>query len=363
MLVVFRVDASSNIGSGHVVRCLTLAEALRENGASVEFISRPHEGHLCELIEKRGFNVFRLPQPSTVVYSGESKYSSWLGVDWKDDAMQTKSIISSYKKYPDWLIVDHYAIDKNWEKSLRSITKKIFVIDDIADRQHDCDYLLNQNLIEDIHARYTSKVPEHCILLIGPKYALLQSIYKELHERTVLRKGPIGNVIIFFGGFDTHNLTGLVLKAFLSLKRSDIKINIVINRYSPHFDSLQLIASEHVYIKLHSNLPSLAPLLAKADLAIGASGCASWERLCLGLPSLIIATADNQKPIAAKLSDQGLIEYLGNFEQITEEKISIKLKQIFENGISEKWSKKCRDMVDGKGVERVCESMGISFEN
>jgi len=144
MRIAFRTDASSQIGTGHAMRCLTLADALREQDAECQFVCREHEGHLMGYIRSRGHDTHALPRtrPSSS-FESDLAHASWLGVDWQTDAAQTRQALGNAAL--DWLIVDHYALDRPWESALRSSCKRIMVIDDLADRQHDCDLLLDQN--------------------------------------------------------------------------------------------------------------------------------------------------------------------------------------------------------------------------
>ena len=361
--IVFRTDASFTIGTGHVMRCLTQANALVEGGADVSFISREHEGHLCDLIEERGFAVHRLPAPAEgFTIEATPAHAAWLGAKWQEDADQTGAVIKTLGVKPDWLVVDHYALDSRWERALRPLVGRIFVIDDLADRTHDCDLLLDQNLFEDMQTRYATKVPEDCRLLLGPEYALLQPIYAELHDRIPPREGPIKRILISFGGADRDNLTGRVLAAFLSLNRPDIDVDVVISDSSPYAPGIRDQVAGHANIHLHSNLPTLAPLMAKVDLAIGAAGTTSWERLCLGLPALVVTLAENQRPIADGLQRLGLVRWLGHKDGVSEQSIRLALVELFEEGIDEGWSLRCHSAVDGKGVNRVSAALTITAE-
>ena len=352
--IVFRTDASLTIGTGHVMRCLTLANALAKKGADVSFICREHEGHLCDLIEERGFVVHCLPAPTDGFRAEvDPIHAAWLGASWEDDAEQTDTAIRAWGVKPDWLVVDHYALDRRWESALRPLVGSIFVIDDIADRVHDCDLLLDQNLVADMHTRYTGKVPADCSLLLGPEYALLQPIYAELHDRLPPREGPIRRVLIAFGGADRDNLTGRALGAFLSLNRTEISLDVVIPSSSPYASEIRDQAAGHANIHLHGSLPSLAPLMARADLAIGAAGTTSWERLCLGLPALVVTLAENQRPIADGLHRQGLVRWLGHKDEVTEQSLRRALTELIEEGIDEEWSLRCRSTVDGKGITSI----------
>jgi UDP-2,4-diacetamido-2,4,6-trideoxy-beta-L-altropyranose hydrolase len=367
MKAVFRVDASLQIGSGHVMRCLTLAEALRAHGAQCHFISRAHPGHLLELIRKRGFAVNALPAElspppaNTQVVSerpNEPAHAPWLGSDWQTDAEETGAIVESLR--PDWLVVDHYALDQQWETALRPWVDRIMVIDDLADRRHDCDLLLDQNMVAHMHTRYVDKVPAACGLLLGPKYALLQPIYAELHNRIPPRESQIQRIFIFFGGADRDNLTGRSLAAFMSLNRPDIEVDVVIADNCPHAETISHQVVGHGNIHLYSSLPTLATLMVKADLAIGAGGATSWERLCLGLPTLVVTLAENQRPIADGLSQGGLIRLLGHQDVVDHTTIAQALGKLLQKGLDEDWSLRCLSAVDGKGIDRVCAALTVT---
>ena len=358
MDVVIRTDASRVIGTGHVVRCLTLAEQLRTKGATVHFVSRLHEGHLCDVLEKRDFSVHRLAHSmAESAVESERSYDQWLGSSWLEDACKTSKIITSLSAKPAWLIVDHYALDLKWEKYLRPLVNRILVIDDLADRVHDCDLLLDQNLMEKMHTRYASFIPDSCSLLLGPSYALLQSLYPELHDCIPFREGKIERILIFFGGSDTSNLTGLALKALIGLQQTDIIIDVVLGRSCSNKKAIYELAHERQNINLYDSLPSLAPLIAKADLAIGGGGTTTWERLCFGLPSLVITLADNQKPIADILHRCGLLYWFGHDGEVTIDLFQQTLKRIFEHNLERDWSERCHRTVDGKGTERVATVM------
>jgi len=352
--VIFRCDASISIGTGHVMRCLTLAGALRDQGADIAFACREHEGHLCALIGEQGFRVLRLSRPreAWAPAEGQPDHAAWLGADWQDDADETLSVLGDSR--PDWLIVDHYGIDARWECRLRAQAGKIMAIDDLADRAHDCDLLLDQNLVARQDQRYEGKTPEGCAHLLGPAYAPLQPDYARLRDSTLPRSGPPRRLLISFGGVDRDNLTSKTVNALLTLDRPDIEAEIVLSAASPQFQDLRSRIAEHPNLRLHDRVPSLAPLILAADLGIGAGGATSWERLCLGLPSLVVTVAENQRPIAEELSRRGLVRWLGESDAVGEAEILSALEELAGAGLDEAWSSKCLDVVDGRGVERVC---------
>ena len=341
--IVFRADASLQIGSGHIMRCLTLAHGLSEIGAKVTFLCKPHEGHLIDKIRKSGFSCLVLSAPVLNISkkSDDLAHSSWLGGT-------------------HWLIVDHYALDSCWEKQLVSLCKKLMVIDDLADRAHDCDLLLDQNLVAEQFTRYDGLLSEKCTRLLGPEYALLQDEYAKLYHRVPPRIGPVKNILIYFGGAVNHNLTFLAIRAFLDLRRDDLSLDVVINPEGLHTRAVKEVVESCTNITLHASLPTLAPLILKADIAIGAGGASSWERACLGLPSIIVTIAENQRAIASELDQRGVIRWLGHFDQVSGQDIyqAIEISVKNEGDLGE-WSQVCRRHVDGKGVNRVVAMMKL----
>lgn len=357
MKFIFRTDASLKIGTGHVMRCLTLAKALRDRGAECTFVCREHEGHLIEKIRQEGFKCIALAKSTEISEMDDAEgpvlaHADWLSSSWQSDAKQTIKALGA--EIVDWLVVDHYALDKRWEEKLRPHAKKTMVIDDLADRYHECDLLLDQNLVANFETRYQRLVPIHCATLLGPQYALLQSDYAELHPRTLPRRGPVKRILVFFGGTDQHNLTGRSVSAFLELKRDDIRLDVVMNSPSQHVAEIQGLTKPHTNITVHDTLPSLASLILQADLAIGASGATSWERCALGLPSLVITLAENQKPVAAELNERGIVRWLGHFNAVTDDSLREELLEAISCHDLYDWSSKCLLLADAHGTKRTC---------
>lgn len=356
MKVVFRTDGSTSMGQGHVMRCLTLANVLRERGAEINFVCREHPGHLCDLIAQRGVVVHRLPLAEEGV-NHLPGHAGWLGASWESDAEQTRHVIQGLGGVADVLVVDHYAVDHRWETALRPSVAKILAIDDLADRIHDCDLLLDQNFFSDLSTRYDGKVPSRCVTLLGPDYALLQPVYAELHSQIALRDGPVRRIFVFFGGADTENFTGLSVAAFQQLGRPDIHLDVVMTEKNYRYEGIEKAIEGWSNIRLHGPLPSLGPLMATADLAIGAGGATVWERLCLGLPSVVISLAENQKPVCADLACTGLIQYLGHKDQVTMEVLRDALSRVIGLSSIFEWSRNCYTVCDGEGARRVAGSI------
>ena len=257
----------------------------------------------------------------------------------------------------DWLIVDHYAIDNCWEKKLRPLTKKLMVIDDLFDRKHEADLLLNQSSLSEESNNYKNLIPRSCKALIGPKYALLRDDYKILRGQITPKTGKIERLLIYFGGIDENNFTGKCIEVLEQIAPQNIEVDVVIPIAGRHQQVIEAIARRNSFVNLQYHMPSLSKLLARADLAIGAAGATSWERLCLGLPSYLISLAKNQLQIAKTLEENGLAVWLGHHDNVTKKIILESLKEILQNGYSETWSTKCRASVDGLGVNRVYEHL------
>jgi UDP-2,4-diacetamido-2,4,6-trideoxy-beta-L-altropyranose hydrolase len=359
MRVVVRADASLAIGTGHVMRCLTLASALRERGAEVSFVCREHEGHLCDLIAARGFDVTRLAyRPATQAARAERELVS-LGTSWHEDAAATRQVTGAWRAKPDLLVVDHYALDNRWERAVRPSVSRMLVIDDLADRAHDCDLLLDQNLAPHMANRYDGKVNDGCALLLGPAFALLQPQYAELRDRTLPREGPVRRILVSFGGSDPVNLTGRIIACIIALGRPDVAVDVVVGSSNPFREAIRAQVVGRPQFVVHDSVPSLASLMTTADLAIGAAGTTAWERLCLGLPSLVVSLAENQRPIARALHERGLIEWLGHEDDVDDRALLRGIATVLEAGLSREWSTRCRDAVDGYGVSRVCDALGV----
>ncbi|MGG4199225.1 UDP-2,4-diacetamido-2,4,6-trideoxy-beta-L-altropyranose hydrolase [Peribacillus frigoritolerans] len=332
MNIIIRVDASIEIGTGHVMRCLTLAEKLRKQGNIVRFICREHNGHLCDFIELKGYNVLRLPAiQMNLKIPNYTQYSKWLGVPLSVDATQTKKLLK--KCLVDLLIVDHYAINEVWEGSLREISNKIMVIDDLADRKHDCDFLIDQNYYEDYSSRYHSLVPPHCKTFLGPSYVLLRDEFYDQWREKKIRSGSVKRILIFFGGMDQTNETGKALATFLKMGRNDIQVDVVVGRSNRHKTELASICNQYDYLHFYCQVNNIAELMCQADLSIGAGGTTTWERCFLSLPSIVWSIAGNQVEICKTLARKKIIKYLGEKETLEQTFLTQQLENLIGNEV------------------------------
>ncbi len=361
MRIVIRTDASEQIGTGHVMRCLTLAERLREQGMNISFISRAFPGNLCDFTEKKGYAVCRLP------YSGERTVKSHearlradlLGVRWETDAEETKAMIEQMDKPLFWLIVDHYALDKQWERQIRPFTRRVMALDDVADRPHDCDLLLDQNQFQNMETRYEGLIPDHCMKLLGPQYALLRPEFQESRRNLRKRDGSVKRILVFFGGSDPTNETTKALTAVAALNRPDIAVDVVVGGANPRRGEIQQMAATMQNTAFHCQVDNMAHLMMQADLFIGAGGSSTWERCCLGLPAIICSIAENQEALAQNAAQAGVQDYLGKSSDVSDKMITRDIRDLISRkeylqGMANQGMR----LVDGAGVDRVARIIG-----
>lgn len=336
------------------MRCLTLADYLRRQGGSVSFISRELSGNLCHLTEQKGFTIHRLPSSSD--RSSELRknlaHGEWLDVDSQTDAEETKAILRQCDQPIAWLIIDHYALDHLWETQMRFFAKNIMVIDDIADRHHECDVLLDQNLYQDMETRYDGLVPVHCRKLLGPAFALLRSEFVEARKKMRLRDGSVKRILVCFGGSDPTNETEKTLDAIRLLDRSDIFVDVVVGMANPYKDRIKALCASLPNTRYYCQIDNIAEMLNNADLTIGAGGATTWERYFLSVPALVISVAENQIGIARAAA--GAIRYLGPSDSVTAHEIAKQLQLIVQDPASVlNLSRAGSRLVDGLGTERV----------
>lgn len=340
------------------MRCLTLAEELRQGGAEVEFITRTHEGNFNSLIQQKGFKLYELLSVFQDNLEGTSRveYASWLGSTQEADAAETVSVLRDIQ--PEWLIIDHYAIDDTWEKLVRPQVKKIMVIDDLADRKHDCDLLLDQNYMSGDQERYADLVSPACPKLLGPQYALLRKEFAESRKTLKKRKGSVHRVFVFFGGVDPENMTGKALEALSAPEFAHIQTDVVIGSSNTHLDVIAKQAKQRARTTLFIQVDNIAELMAQADLALCAGGTTTWERFCLGLPSLVVTIADNQIPFTRDLHHDGLLRWLGTSQAVDAQALRKGLMQAVEDSERNlQEAEKGMQLVDGIGAQKVAEEI------
>lgn len=339
MKVVIRADASVELGTGHVMRCLTLARALRDHcNAAVSFICRAATGDQRERIVDAGFAVAALTgtQP--------------------EDADETAAILDS--RLPcDWLIVDHYRLGREWEAAVRG-AHRIMVIDDLTDRPHDCDLLLNQTPVPELARLCRAQVPSQCRLLAGPEYALLDPAFAEVHRRWRAPDGAVERLLISFGGTDPPDMTGRTLRALTAGAAPALDVDVTAGAGMPRRERLRALVAQLPRARLHVDVAHLGGLVAAADLAVGACGMTALERCAAGLPALVVSIADNQVESARALAARGAVEYLGTAPDVTEDLIRDAVNRALR--LPERVRRMAiasHGVTDGQGTARVCAAL------
>ncbi|ODT77420.1 MAG: UDP-2,4-diacetamido-2,4,6-trideoxy-beta-L-altropyranose hydrolase [Pelagibacterium sp. SCN 64-44] len=316
MKVLLRADASLTIGTGHVMRCLTLARMLAGRGAEIAFACRAHPGNLIAPIEAAGFQVHSLPLSGREDAEGPA-HAAWLGGHWQDEAGYLAGLVADAGI--DWVVVDHYALDIRFEAAMIRAGASVMVIDDLADRRHDCRLLLDQTFGR-AAADYLPLVPADARILCGAEFALLRPEFAAAAPASLARRRAaprIDTILVTLGGVDAGNVTGALLDGLAELPLpAATGIDVVMGATAPWRDAVTARAATMPNpTRVHTNVTDMAGLMARADLAIGAAGSTAWERCCLGLPSLMVVIADNQREIAKGLSAAGAAITLGRPEQ------------------------------------------------
>jgi len=342
--VLVRADASNQIGSGHVMRCLALVEGMRPQATDVHFVCRQLPGEMHAKIQAKGFRCSLLP-------ADESE--SDVSLDQDRDAERTLALSGSI----DWTIVDHYGIDNRWEQAMRPHCRRLMVIDDLVDRAHDCDVLLDQSFgrkPED----YEQLVGADCQVLAGTDFALLRPEFAANRPATLARReegADIRHVLVSMGGFDPDNKALEVLEALAGTAYAvQLTVTVVKGAASAASDaSLDTFADSFGELDIRSGVSDMAELMSAADIAVGAAGTSSWERCCMGLPALIYIYAENQREIASKLEDAGAIRiWRSGSELVTRFDEFINDVSLLRSAVAA-----AAPICDGLGVERVVAVM------
>ena len=340
------------------MRCLTLAEILSVSGHRVSFVSREHTGNLNALVETRGYTLNPLPtvQETARVVCQKPQHASWLGCHWREDALQVSSLLTTANV--DWLVVDHYGIDVRWCRKLRGCCKRLMVIDDLADRPLDCDLLLDTGPGKN-ESDYHELIPAGAQLLLGERYALLRDEFRELRQQAQEKRQVIGqvrNVLVTLGGMDQRNLLPGLIETLTSANEK-LCVTVVVSSASPNYLRIRETSENHPDVRILSDIEDMASVILDADVAIGAGGVSAYERCSLGLPTITIAIANNQRHFVEQLEIRGAVTHVDlsvlSVEQIVEKLIS----SAAELDALKAQSRKAMALVDGKGAERVVSMM------
>ena len=347
MRIAFRVDASATIGGGHVMRCLTLADEMAKRDVSADFVTARITDALGRRVEEHGHRLVRIEPPSEEARGPGWEREPWPDSDQERDAAQTGAAAGQ----ADWLIVDHYGLSAPWEAAMRSDAARIMAIDDLANRRHDCDLLLDQNFGR-AAADYRALVPEQCRILAGSAFALLRDEFRAAREEALPRLragGPVRRISVALGSTDIGGLTYPVVQSLLAAAPGCAVDVVFGDEASPSLEQVRGLAGAHPHVEVHLDPPGVASLFARADLAVGAAGASSWERCCLGLPSVTLVIADNQRLIASSLEALGAVATAEDPAAVGAAVATL----IDDERRRERMSAAAAAVVDGRGAERV----------
>jgi UDP-2,4-diacetamido-2,4,6-trideoxy-beta-L-altropyranose hydrolase len=336
-IVVFRADASTAIGTGHVVRCLALADALRGHGASCHFICSEARGHLLGLIADRGHEAHGL-----VKHEARDELT-----DWRADVQQCCALLEQI--HPEWVVVDHYQLGAAWEREIAECVDKLLAIDDVG-RLHQCDLLLDQNFPNPLHLRYgRSREGGPSQLLLGPEFALLGQQFPTFRARALARRdGSLTRLLITLGGSDPENETCKVLAGLRLCWQAQWRVDVVVGSSNPHRKAVEKACRSLPNTSLHVQTTKMAELMAAADCAITAAGSTTWERCCLGLPALVAVISSDQFAIATAVASAGAQVLVGRGADLVAE--------TYANAIGALSPQQLRAMAVAAG--RICDGLG-----
>ncbi len=341
-LIAFRVEGGAGVGAGHVRRCMTLARELRDRGAGILFVSRSRDDSMVQDIRESGFDVIELSAVAGSTRSGP-------GTSQIADAADTNRALAGLGV--DCLVVDSYALGASWEDIVRPNVLRLVAIDDLADRAHCVDVLIDPTV--DRADRYEGLVEPGTTLLLGPSYALVERSFRRSAPDADSRE--LRQLLVSFGSLDgdAHGLRAV--EAIRATLGKDVGIDLVLGRHSPHLAAARQVAAADGRLALHVDTDDMPALMAQADLSIGAGGTTSWERACMGVPALVAAVADNQRLVVDELARLGVALSVPSDARFDEE-AGAALRLLWRSpGILGAMAAAGRRLVDGKGARRIAD--------
>lgn len=339
MRVLFRADSSLEIGSGHTRRCLALAAALAKSGASIVFVARAFPGNANDLVITAGHQLVEL---------------QGVAANLDDDAAETLAAVAPLAPF-DLLVVDHYRLDRKWETRIRPLASRLAIIDDLANREHACDALLDVTQSDERAAQYDALLPPQSLVLLGTRYALLRPEFRWLRAVSQPKTGTIRRVLVSFGAIDRDNLSQSALRSIRQACGDEVEVDIVLGRGAPNISLLAGVMHSDPRGRLHVDTPNMAELMSAADLAIGAGGTTSWERACLGLPAIVTLIADNQRDNLQTLVGAGAAISIPSGSDYEVRLTQAILALISDPARLVAMSNAAADLIDGKGAERTAK--------
>ena len=338
------------------MRCLTLANALSAEGWEIVFVAAAITPSLAKRITDSAHELLRIP-----ALPGFER----AGVDWHErrlseeaqhlDADATRAAAG----HTDWIIVDHYLLDASWHRAAKCFATQIMVIDDLANRAYECDLLLDQTLGR-VGSDYQDLVEDRARILPGPAFALLRPEFAAERRAALDRRRqprPVARILISIGTTDPEGITARVVNDLL-LAAPNCLLDVVVSADGATSSPLNKLAAEHRSIRLHAGTDRMAELMHDADLAVGACGSTSWERCCLGLPSISILLADNQQMIAAELEKAGAHIIVDRNDAL--DLSSAVQRLVSDTSLRQRMSAAAFSIVDDHGTGRVIAAMRSS---
>ena len=336
--MLLRADASASLGLGHLSRCLSLAEEFRRRGWHTALASRPLPAMLAHDVRTLGHELIELP--SELPYLSEPEY-----------------LAGRHPRF-EAILTDHYEIGRPWHAAAAERGFRTFAIDDLADRPLGVSLVVNQNLGYEV-LDYAQLVPAGCQVLVGPQFALLKEEFRANRQLGATLRTSVRRLLVFMSGGDENNITSMAMRA---TARLDLPVDVVVGAGFPHLGALMEEANSTANVHIHVNTPHMASLMRRADLAVGAPSSASWERCCLGLPSVLVILAANQARVGAALDSQGAGRLLGWHHELTEDAIESAVRDISSTpSVLRRMSRAALGVTDGAGAIRVADALTQSL--
>ena len=330
-----RVDGSAEIGTGHIIRCIALANELKNLFNKIIFLTNNTSENLIDIIKDNDFQVKILDENGL-----------------NNEIKSLSSFIALYDTELNYLLIDHYDIDHKYEYRMRKFFKKIFIIDDLANRKHDCDLLIDQNYYKNLNSRYDELVPTNCIVLLGPKYVILRSEFQDIQKIKLKKNTSPKNILISYGGSDPKNESEKILDAIKTINNTKFFITLVTGIHNQNFEQLQRKTFQMKNIKIFKHVQNFSQLLSNSDLCFGAGGTTTWERFFVGVPSIVTIVSSDQKESVEFLSHLGHVINLGFAQDMTVDKYTESLLNL-DPEILYKISLNNQKLVDGQGKIRI----------
>jgi UDP-2,4-diacetamido-2,4,6-trideoxy-beta-L-altropyranose hydrolase len=360
MRIVFRVDATPSIGSGHLMRCWVIAEEFIARQVSVMFICQANASIAIEFLKSKKIPYVAIEAAGNIDLQSSFE-EVWCDNIQIDDAEKTIEALGDFR--PHLCIVDSYQLDHVWQNEIAKKVQSILVIEDYPHRQHYCNFLLDQNSSEKRNKNnYLHYTPNSCIVLQGNSFALLNKKFVSLirTNKVIVRK-KISRVLVYFTSGPDQGLTFKALMALKKLGRG-IRVDAISNPSNNDWKLLSQICNQYAW-QIHSFVDDLSSLILKADLAIGGGGVTAIERCSLGLPSIVIGMAKNQKPLIDELNNEGAIISLGQSDAIQIKDIESAIQLLCENPLFlADLSIRSANLFDGLGVKRLADKL-MNYES